>query len=143
MNDGSSDNGSNNSLRHEWSILVQSFIEDDSLLKNKVDKNQKLMSQLKSQGLKFDDLKAYAKQLSLERKSINNQIEDIKKLIESKQQTIENLNLVKSDPTDVLAEIEELNHIGEQLSKKMNQIETKSKTLRLAETLFQSENEAP
>jgi archaellum component FlaC len=135
MNDGPK-SGKNNSLRSEWSILVQSFVEDDQLAENAADKTHKLIGQLKSQGLTFEDLKAYAKNLSVERKNINNQIEHIKKAIESKQQTIENLILVKSDTSEILAEIEELNHLGEQLSKKMNQVDRKAKTLRLAETLF-------
>ncbi|MBC7458524.1 MAG: hypothetical protein H7235_09610, partial [Bdellovibrionaceae bacterium] len=67
----------NNSLRSEWSILIQSFVESDSV-DVKADKNHSLIGQLKSQGLTFQDLKIYAKHLSLERKSINNQIEDIK-----------------------------------------------------------------
>lgn len=139
MNDGSGKE-KNKSLRSEWSILVQSFVEDDST-DDSTDKNHSLIGKLKSQGLTFDDLKAYAKHLSVERKKINNQIEDIKNTIDNKQQTIENLILVKSDTSDVLAEIEELNSLGEQLSKKMNQIEKKSKSLRLAESLFQAESE--
>lgn len=139
MNDGSM-SSKNKSLRSEWSILVQSFVEDGSV-EDTTDKNQKLIGQLKSQGLTFEDLKAYAKHLSVERKSINNQIEDIKNSIEDKNQTIENLILVKSDTSDVLAEIDELNQLGEQLSKKMNQIEKKSKSLRLAESLFLAQTE--
>ncbi len=139
MNDGSSGT-KNKSLRSEWSILVQSFVEDDSV-EDTADKNQKLIGKLKSQGLTFEDLKAYAKHLSIERKSINNQIEDIKNSIEDKNQTIENLILVKSDTSDVLAEIDELNQLGEQLSKKMSQIEKKSKSLRLAESLFLAQTE--
>ena len=140
MNDGSR-NEKNNSLRSEWSILIQSFVEDE-VIELEVDKNHKLMVQLKAQGLSFDDLKTYAKHLSVERKSINNQIEDVKKSIENKHQTIENLILVHSETSSVLTEIEELNGIGEQLSKKMSQIEKKSKSLRLAESLFLSGSEA-
>jgi chromosome segregation ATPase len=139
MNDGSGKE-KNNSLRSEWSILVQGFEEDDSV-EDVTDKNQKLIGQLKSQGLTFQDLKAYSKYLSVERKSINNQIEDIKNTIEDKYQTIENLVLVKADTSDVLAQIEELNDLGEQLSKKMTQIEHKSKSLRQAESLFLAEPE--
>jgi archaellum component FlaC len=135
MNDGESQR-KNNSLRSEWSILVQSFIEDGQSTEDITDKNERLIGQLKAQGLTFEDLKAYAKHLSVERKSINNQIEDIKNALDSKQQTIENLILVKSDTSGVLEEIEELNDLGEQLSKKMSQIERKAKSLRLAETLF-------
>ena len=136
MNDGSR-NEKNNSLRSEWSILIQSFIEDD-VIDLEVDKNHKLLDQLKAQGLTFDDLQTYAKHLSVERKSINNRIEDVKKSIENKHQTIENLILVHSETSGVLGEIEALNGLGEQLSKKMSQIEKKSKSLRLAESLFLS-----
>lgn len=139
MNDGSGKE-KNNSLRTEWSILIQSFVEEDSV-EDTADKNQKLIGHLKSQGLTFQDLKAYSKHLSVERKSINNQIEDIKNTIEDKHQTIENLILVKSDTSDVLAQIEELNDLGQELSKKMTQIERKSKSLRLAESLFLAEPE--
>ncbi len=139
MNDGSR-NEKNNSLRSEWSILIQSFVEDD-VVDLEVDKNHKLIAQLKAQGLTFDDLKSYAKHLSVERKSINNQIEVVKKSIESKQQTIENLILVHSETSGVLTEIEKLNGLGKNLSQKMSQIEKKSKSLRLAETLFLSESE--
>ncbi|MBC7458170.1 MAG: hypothetical protein H7235_07830 [Bdellovibrionaceae bacterium] len=127
--------GMNNSLRSEWSILIQSFVENDSV-EVRADKNHGLIGQLKTQGLTFHDLKVYAKHLSDERKSINNQIEDIKNSIDNKYQTMENLILVKSDTSDVLAQIEELNNLGELLSKKMSQIERKSKSLRLAESLF-------
>lgn len=139
MNDGSG-KGKNNSLRSEWSILIQSFVEEDSV-EDISDKNHNLIGQLKSQGLTFQDLKAYAKHLSMERKSINNQIEAIKNSIDNKHQTIENLILVKSDTSNILAEIEALNEQGEQLSNKMTQIERKSKSLRLAESLFLTEPE--
>lgn len=135
MNDGSGKD-KNSSLRSEWSILVQSFVEDDSV-EDITDKNQKLIENLKNQGLTFQDLKAYAKHLSAERKSINVQIEDIKNALYNKQQTIENLILVKSDTSGVIAEMDELNDLGEELSKKMTQIERKSKSLRLVESLFQ------
>ncbi len=140
MNDGSK-NGKNNSLRSEWTILVQSFIEDSQSIKDTTDNNKRLIGQLKAQGLTVDDLRAYAKHLSVERKSINNQIEDIKYVLDSKHQAIENFILVKSDTTGVLEEIEELNGLGAQLSKKMIQIERKAKSLRLAESLFLAESE--
>ena len=136
MND-SSRNEKNNSLKSEWSILIQSFVEDD-VIELEVDRNHKMIEQLKAQGLTFDDLKTYAKYLSVERKSINNQIEDVKKSIENKHQTIENLILVHSETSGVLTEIVELNELGEKLSKNMSQIEKKSKALRLAESLFLS-----
>ena len=140
MNDGS-DQGNNSNLRREWSILVQSFVEDEQVTIDTEDKNSHLIENLKSQGLTFEDFKLYSKHLSVERHSLNNQIEEIKKSIEDKQQTIENLVLVSSDPTKIIQEIENLNELGEQLSQKMILIEIKSKNLRAAENLFFSQSD--
>lgn len=135
MNDGS-DSVKNSTLKNEWSILVQSFIEDDLSLEDPMARSQRMIHRLKSEGLTFQDLKAYAKHLSHERKSVNNQIEEIKQAIEEKHQTIENLILVKSDTAEVLKEIEELNGLGQQLSQQMEQINRKVKSLRMVESLF-------
>lgn len=129
MNDGSRKVKSSG-LRNEWSILIQSFVEDD------IESRHTVINQLKEQGLTFEDFQKYSKHLSQQRKSINNQIEDLKNQIDDRYQTIENLILVKSDTTEVLQEIEDLNALGEKLSKQMEQVDQKSKALRRAEALF-------
>ena len=120
MSDGPS------SLRQQWSILIQSFIEEDDpeTLKNK------------EQMLSLEEIKAYSRLLSERRKSINQQIEEIKLLIDERNLTVENLILVKSDTAEVLKEIEDLNQQGEVLSQELLKLDQKSRSLRIAEAVF-------
>lgn len=126
MNDGSS------SLRQEWSILIQSFIEEDDpeTLKNK----EELLS--------LEEIQAYSRLLSQKRKALNRQIENIKSTIHEKNLTIENLVLVKSDTADILNEIEKLNEQGELLSQDLLKLDQKARSLRIAEAVYVTESQS-
>lgn len=133
MNDGSK-YLKTNSLLHEWSILIQSFIEEDTPYEKS--------SQPKGQRIDFDDIKSYSRHLSQKRKDINKKIEEIKAAIENCQSTLENLILVHSETSAVLNEIEELNHQGEVLSQEMIKIDQKVRSLRIAEAVFLSDRQS-
>lgn len=134
MSDGSRDSKTS-SLRQEWSILIQSFIEEDSLSSETPVKN-------KEQILSFEELKTYSRHLSQKRKALNKQIEEIKSNIEERNLTIENLLLVKSDTSETLKEIEKLNQQGEALSQELVKLDQKTRSLRIAEALFYSESQS-
>ncbi len=126
-------NDDSGSLRQQWSILINSFIEEDS--------EEKLLK-LKSLNLSFDEIQDYSKELSQQRKFLNQKIEHIKEQIDEKYAIIETLQLVKSDISEVVKEIEDLNRQGEVLSQEMVKMERKSKSLRRAEQILFSEDQS-
>lgn len=133
MSEGSRDSKTS-SLRQEWSILIQSFIEEDNL--------SDTPNRNKEQILSFAEIKAYSRHLSEKRKTLNKQIEEIKETIEERQVTLENLILVKSDTSDILQEIEKLNQQGETLSQELLKLDQKTRSLRIAEAVFYSESQS-
>lgn len=132
MNDGSRQR-KHSGLRNEWSILIQSFIEE---LPSVQPKNQDFTTHCKERGVTAQDLEKYSKYLSERRKSINKQIECVKTEIEEKYATIENLHLVKSNTAPIFEDLERLNRQGENLSKEMIKIDKEVKSLRIAENFY-------
>ena len=119
MNDGIS---SPQGLRGEWSLLLHSFLEE------KVESDQ-IIDQMKSAALSVDQIKVIKKELSSKRKKMNQSIERIKIKIEQVSSVIENLELVGSDTTGLIKEINFLNHEGEQISEEVFALDNKIKKL--------------
>lgn len=119
MNDGKS---SPQGLRGEWSLLLHSFLEE------KVESDQ-IIDQMKSSALSVEQIKVIKKELSSKRKKMNQSIERIKIKIEQVNTVIENLELVGSDTTGLIKEINFLNHEGEQISEEVFVLDNKIKKL--------------
>ena len=126
MNDGIS---SPQGLRGEWSLLLHSFLEE------KVESDQ-IIDQMKSAALSVDQIKVIKKELSSKRKKMNQSIERIKIKIEQVSSVIENLELVGSDTTGLIKEINFLNHEGEQISEEVFALDNKIKKLHELQDLI-------
>lgn len=119
MNDGSI---SPKGLRDEWSLLLHSFLDEQS------DSSQTL-SKLNQSGMSIDQIKSVKKDLSSRRKKMNQSIEKIKIKIDQMSSVIENLELVGSDVGNLQKEIIALSTEGEHISEQIMAVDSKLKKL--------------
>ncbi len=124
MNDDYTQSG----LRQEWSLLIHSFLEDDS---NKLE----LVDKLRSSELSADRIKSLKKDLSGQRKKLNQSIEKIKIKIEQVGMVIDNLNLVGSDTSGLQSEIDFLNREGEKISEEIVTLDSKIRKIHQLQDL--------
>lgn len=109
-------------LRAEWSMLVHSFLEENT------EKNQ-IIEKMKASELSVEEIKLIKKELSSKRKKMNQTIEKIKIKIEQVSGVIENLALVGSDPAGLMKEIDFLSNEGEKISEEVLTLDQKIKKL--------------
>jgi methyl-accepting chemotaxis protein len=119
MNDGSI---SPRGLRDEWSLLLHSFLDEQS------DSSQTL-NKLNQSGMSIDQIKSVKKDLSSRRKKMNQAIEKIKIKIDQMNSVIENLELVGSDVSNLQKEISSLSTEGEHISEQIMAVDAKIKKL--------------
>ena len=119
MNDGSI---SPKGLRDEWSLLLHSFLDEQS------DSSQTL-SKLNQSDMTIDQIKSVKKDLSSRRKKMNQAIEKIKIKMDQMSNVIENLELVGSDVGSLQKEIISLSNEGERISEQIVAVDTKLKKL--------------
>lgn len=120
-----SDDITKNTLRTEWSLLVESFIDDSELEITK--KNLKL------KGMSLEFVVEQIKDLSGQKKILFQRIEKLKNEIEQQQAVLENLVLVGSDTSEVMAAIDRLQEQGQLLSEEIMKIDEKLKKMRSLE----------
>lgn len=116
------DDSSQSGLKQEWSLLIHSFLEDDS---NKLE----IVDKMKSSELSIERIKSLKKELSAQRKKMNQAIEKIKIKIEQVTTVIENLKLVGSDTSGLLKEIDFLSNEGEKMSEEVLMLDQKIKRI--------------
>lgn len=112
------DDSIQSSLKQEWSLLVQSFLEDEA---NK----SEIVDQIRHTNLSNDHIKTLKKELSSKRKKLNQAIEKIKIKLDQVMMVIENLNLVGSDTSSLMKEIDFLNNEGEKISEEIIELDQK------------------
>jgi prefoldin subunit 5 len=112
------DDSSQSGLKQEWSLLIHSFLEDDS---NKLE----IVDKMKSSELSIERIKSIKKELSAQRKKMNQAIEKIKIKIEQVTTVIENLKLVGSDASGLMKEIDFLSNEGEKMSEEVLMLDQK------------------
>lgn len=121
-----SEDSSRSNLKSEWTLLIQSFIDDEEIdLKNK-----------RVQGLSIDFIHEQIKDLSKQKKVLFHKIESIKKEIDEAHVIIENLVLVGSDTDDIQQNIDDLNKNGETISQEIMTLEKKLKKIRTLQGLI-------
>ncbi len=113
-----------NGLREEWSLLVHSFLEDNSFKPELVQQIQKL------------DMTPVKKELSSKRKKLNQSIEKIKIKLDQVNTVIENLELVGSDTSGLMKEIDFLNKEGEKISEEIFALDNKIKKIHELQEQF-------
>lgn len=119
MNDGSR---SFNGLREEWSLLVHSIIDDTNEPSEKSEK-------LNLQELSLEQIKSVRSDLSQQKKLLHLKIENIKNRIDLLGSIIENLELVGSDPDQIMIEIQLLNDEGQTISDEIAKLDSKIKKI--------------
>ncbi len=116
------DDSSQNGLKQEWSLLIHSFLEDDT---NKFE----IVDKMKSSELSVERIKSIKKELSAQRKKMNQAIEKIKIKIDQVTTVIENLKLVGSDTSGLMKEIDFLSNEGEKMSEEVMMLDQKIKRI--------------
>lgn len=119
-NNHSNNSNISKSLNHEWTLLMDSFVDNPV-----IPMEQKIYN--------VDDLKNSKKMLSERRREANLKLEIIKNRIEQLNQVSENLILVGSDPQSAQEEIQQLYLEGEKLHSEIQQIENQIKKIREVE----------
>ena len=110
-------------LRDEWSLLLHSFLDEAS-------EKQNIIEQMKSSDMSLEQINLVKRDLSSKKKKMNQTIEKIKIKIEQVHNVVENLNLVGSDSTGLLKEIDFLSNEGEKISEEVLNLDKKIKKLR-------------
>lgn len=116
------DDSSQSGLKQEWSLLIHSFLEEDT---NKLE----IVGKMKSSELSVERIKTIKKELSAQRKKMNQAIEKIKIKIDQVSTVIENLRLVGSDATGLMKEIDFLSNEGEKISEEVLMLDQKIKRI--------------
>ncbi len=120
----------NKSLKSEWSLLVDNFLEDD------IQQNANNDILLKLEGLSLDFINEKIKDLSQQKQLIFKKIEQIKKDIDQTNHVIENLLLVGSDSKVYDKKIDQLHADGEKLTQELSEIDLKLKKIRSIELIM-------
>lgn len=129
MDDGSSQK--QHGLLKEWSMLVRDFMEAGV--------PQQAVKKIKKTIFKESEKKQALSRLSVRRKKLYQEIENIKREIELNYNKIENLKLVGSDDEDIYLEIDDLKALGEKFSQELQHIEQEIKSLRYPDAVLVSE----
>jgi len=116
------DDSSQSGLKQEWSLLIHSFLEEDM---NKLD----IVDKMKSSELSIERIKSIKKELSAQRKKMNQAIEKIKIKIDQVSTVIENLRLVGSDTSGLVKEIDFLSNEGEKMFEEVLMLDQKIKRI--------------
>lgn len=109
-------------LQKEWSLLLHSFLDQSP-------RDELLLAKLKPRELTLEQVQLVKKDLSSQRKRLNQTIEFIKSEIEKLLSIIENLKLVGSDTEELHLQIEALRDQGEKIAIEMLTTEKKLKII--------------
>ena len=118
-----------NTIRSEWTLLLNSFIDDNDKVEKKDSQKLKELSQTMFHS------EDYAKNLSSNKHHLYQKIEDIKARIDETTQIIENLKLVGSSTDDLNLDLDKLHQQGEITSLEIHEIENKIKKIRYPDQL--------
>lgn len=112
-------------FKEEWSLFFESFIEDDEV---------KLQSQNLSLGtnelldrMSFEEIEDLKRNLSAERKSINQQLEILQKEVDRLNETYEQARFQSEDTSRIQNEMNVLSDKGHKLSHKLNRLNERLK----------------
>lgn len=122
MNDDGSHNSQKGTLKSEWTLLLDGFVEEE---------NPKVAV---IQGLPQEFIQEAAREtmreLSEQKHTLFQQIEDVKAQIEETHVVIENLQLVGSDTEDAHDRIADLHEQGATLTETIHTLDKKIKKVR-------------
>jgi prefoldin subunit 5 len=109
-------------IKVEWKLFWMGIVGDDEADET-ADEAEAFLKAGKLQLLTIEQIKQITRALSLDRKRINQRIEQIQREIESNTERIASLRLVGSDTDSTIEEISKLNDIGEKLSQQLQKVD--------------------
>lgn len=118
MNDDGSHNSQKGTLKSEWTLLLDSFVEEENPKATVI------------QGLPQEFIQETMRDLSEKKHSLFQQIEGVKAQIEETHVVIENLQLVGSDTQDAHDRIADLHEQGAALTETIHTLDKKIKKVR-------------
>ena len=118
MNDYGSHNSQKGTLKSEWTLLLDSFVEEENPKATVI------------QGLPQEFIQETMRDLSEKKHSLFQQIEGVKAQIEETHVVIENLQLVGSDTQDAHDRIADLHEQGAALTETIHTLDKKIKKVR-------------
>lgn len=118
MNDDGSHNSHKGTLKSEWTLLLDGFVEEEHPKTSVI------------QGLPQEFIQETMRDLSEQKHSLFQQIEDVKAQIEENHVVIENLQLVGSDTQDAHDRIADLHEQGASLTETIDVLDKKIKKIR-------------
>lgn len=119
MNDDGSHNSQKGTLKSEWTLLLDVFVEEEIPKASVV------------QGLPQEFIQETMRELSEQKHTLFQQIEDVKAQIEETHVVIENLQLVGSDTQDAHDRILDLHEQGASLTETIHILDKKIKKVRI------------
>jgi len=118
MNDDSHSSATKSSLKSEWTLLLEAFVEED------IPKIKEL------KGLPQDFIYETMRELSEQKQTLFQKIENVKAQIEETHMVIENLQLVGSTTADAHERIADLHDQGKALTETISVLDQKIKKVR-------------
>lgn len=119
MNDDGSHNSQKGTLKSEWTLLLDSFVEEENPKATVI------------QGLPQEFIHETMRELSGQKHSLFQQIEGVKAQIEETHLVIENLQLVGSDTQGAHDRIADLHEQGATLTETIHTLDKKIKKVRI------------
>lgn len=120
MNDDSHSSAAKRSLKSEWTLLLEAFVEED-IPKIKDSMPQEFILEAVEQTMR---------ELSQQKHSLFQQIEGVKAAIDETHMVIENLQLVGSATEDAHERIADLHDQGKSLTEHISVLDQKIKKVR-------------
>lgn len=118
MNDDSHSSATKSSLKSEWTLLLEAFVEED------IPKIKEL------KGLPQEFIYETMRELSEQKQALFQKIEGVKAQIEETHMVIENLLLVGSTTADAHERIADLHDEGKSLTENISVLDEKIKKVR-------------
>ena len=122
MSDDSHSGASKSSLKSEWTLLLEAFVEED------IPKSKEIKGL--PQEFIHEAVQQTMRDLSEQKHTLFQQIEEVKAQIEETHTVIENLQLVGSDTEDAHDRIADLHEQGASLTQTIQILDNKIKKVR-------------
>ena len=120
------------SLKKEWSLLIEAFQGEEDDPEGELE----IYDKGKIEVISRDEMRELTKELTENRKRINQQLEYLSKQIEESSARFEGLNLVGGDTSETENRIQELNDLGLNLTEALSKIDKKLRDVRDKEMDF-------
>ena len=135
MSDGSSSGNSIvKTLKNEWALLWGAFQEEENS-----EKQEELLDDGKLEVMTLDQIREITRNLTEDRKKMNQKLESLSKEIELNSAKLEGLRLVGGAEDETLKRIHELNDLGQNMAEALAVLDKKLRDVRAKAEEIQEE----